>query len=212
MRRTSTTAVAAVALLLVTACGSQGEPSKSSRDDREPATVAGLAAAVLTHLDPDSVKGAGGNRNEYEKWMSVSLDLAAAGAVVPLSVMVLEYTDETGRPTAADTCSKDAAVLSCRTRTEDDGSIVAHMTSTEDLTGGISRKGLFATVAHFRHDYAVLVTEDVPSRKSQYVDMTGLPLDVAVLDEIATDPMVGTHTSPKLNDAGKDLKGFPPAE
>lgn len=42
--------------------------------------------------------------------------------------------------------------------------------------------------------------------------MTRLPLDVTVLEEIATDPLVGTHTSPELNDAGKDLKGFPPDE
>ena len=39
-------------------------------------------------------------------------------------------------------------------------------------------------------------------------DMTRLPLDVTVLEEIATDPLVGTHTSPELNDAGKQLKGF----
>ena len=125
---------------------------------------------------------------------------------------VMEYTDETGpRPSAADMCSngsKDPAALSCRTRTLDDGSVVGLGTSTEDITGGISQKGLFAYVAHFRDDYLVMVTEDVPSRKPHYVDMTRLPLDVTVLEEIATDPLVGTHTSPELNDAGKELKGF----
>ena len=48
----------------------------------------------------------------------------------------------------------------------------------------------------------------MPSRKPNYVDMSGLPLDETVLKEIATDPQVGTHTSPELNAAGKDLKGF----
>ena len=40
------------------------------------------------------------------------------------------------------------------------------------------------------------------------VRRTRLPLGVTVLEEIATDPLVGTPTSPELNDAGKDLKGF----
>jgi hypothetical protein len=205
------TLAAVVALLVVSACGSQSEPSKSSNPspaDLEPATVAGLAAAVLTHLDGDSVKGTGGNRNKYEKWTAVSLEVEVAGAVVPLSVMVMEYTKETGKPSAADMCSDDPAVLSCRTEKADDGSTVGLTTSTEDLTGGISSKGLFAHVVHVRDDYLVLVTEDVPSRKPDYVDMTRLPLDVTVLKDIATDPLVGTHTSPGLNDAGKDLKGF----
>lgn len=210
MRRTGT-AAAAMALLFVGACGSQ-ESSKVSRDDREPATVAGLAAAVLTHLDPDSVKSSRGTSNESEKWMLVDVEVEGAGAVVPLSVMVIEYTEETGRPATADLCRNDTAVLSCRTETTDDGSTVGLQTSTEDLTGGRLRKGLVAYVVNFRDDYGVLVMENVSSRQPHYVDLTRLPLDVTVLEEIATDPMVGTRTSPDLNDAGKDLKGFFPDE
>ena len=202
-------ASAAVALLFVAACGAQEGSSKSSHNDLEPTSGAGLAAAVLTHVDPDSAKSTGGGSNEYEKWMGVDFDVEAAGSIVPLGVMVMEYTDETGRrPSAPDICSNDPAVLSCRTRKLDDGSIVARTTSTEGLTGGIHKKGLVASVFHIRDDYLVLVTEDVPTRKSHYVDMTRLPLDVTVLEEIATDPLVGTRTSPELNDAGKQLKGF----
>ena len=140
--------------------------------------------------------GGGGNRNKREKWIGVHFELEAGGATVPLDVLVQEYTDETGpRPSAADMCSKDPATLSCRTRTLDDGSIVARATTTESMTGEIDETRLAANVIHFRDDYFVMVTEDVASRKPHYDDMTRLPLDVTVLEEIATDPLVGTHTS-----------------
>ena len=80
------TATAAIALLVLVACGSQQESLRSSRGNSEPTTVAGLAAAALTHLDPNSAMSRGGNRNKYEKWMGVGFDVEAAGATVPLDV------------------------------------------------------------------------------------------------------------------------------
>ena len=200
--------IVGIPLLVLVACGSPQESSRASRANSEPTTVAGLAAAVLTHLDPESVKGSGGDRNKPENWIGVDFNLEAAGAPFPLAVNVMEYTDQTGpQPSAADMCGKHPATLSCRTRTLDDGSVVTRTTTTESRTGEIDETRLWAYVFHFREDYVVAVIEEVPSRNPHYDDMTRLPLDVTVLEAIATDPLVGTHTSPELNDAGKDVKG-----
>ena len=198
-----------MALLFAAACGSQQLATEAPDDvELEPATVAGLAAAILTHVDTDSVKRASGSGNEHEKWKVVTLELEAGGVVVPVDVMVSEYTSETVRPSPGEMCADDPAVLSCRTETTPDGSVVGLLTSREDLTGGWHGSGLTAYVGHFRDDYMVLVMETLSSRKPYYVDMTQLPLDLTVLLEIATDPLVGTHTSPELNATGKNLQGL----
>lgn len=210
MGRTTTAAAVAVVLLFLGGCGSAERSPTSSGTDLEPATVRGLAAAVLTHLDPERVGSTTGNSNDDEHWMGVQTEVEVADAVVPLSVMVSGYADDGARPSASQVCEADPAALSCRTRPLDDGSFVVFLTSTEDLTGGILETGLVAYVAHYRDDSAVMAMEDVPSRKRHHVDMTRLPVDVQVLEAIVTDPMVGRHTSPELNDAGEDLDGrFP---
>ena len=38
------------------------------------------------------------------------------------------------------------------------------------MTDGIHKKGLFAYIVHIRDDYLVMVTEDVPSRKPNYIE------------------------------------------
>ena len=201
MRRTRTAATV-MTLLLATACGSHGS-STSSVVELEPATSAGLTAAVLTHLDAASVQRSSANGNGSEGWKAVDVEVKADGLVVPLSVMVMEYTDGTGRPSTAEMCSQgNPSMLSCRTEIRSDGSKIWFMASSEDLTGGIVDHGLVAYVGHLRQDHVVLVMETVSSRKPGYVDLTQLPLDVSVVEEIATDPLVGTRTSPELNAAG----------
>ena len=184
-----------------------GSPT-SGRENREPATVKGLVAAVLTHLDPDRVKGKGGGGSEDGGSMSVHIDVEVSGAVVPLEVVAAAYGGDMGRPSEAELCPKDPAVLRCTTWAQDDGSFVVRLTATEDLTGGILDKGLVAYVMHMREDEGVIVMQTVPDRQPDYVDMTRLPLDVTVLEQIATDPLVGTSTSPELNRVGEGLEGI----
>ena len=162
------TAATAMTLLLVSACGSQ-ESSTSSVVELEPATSAGLTAAVLTHLDAASVKRSNANGNESEGWKAVELEVKAEGVVVPLSVMVMEYTEETGRPSTAEMCARgNPGMLSCRTGTRSDGSKMWFMASSEDLTGGIVDHGLVAYVGHLRQDHVVLVMEtSAPARVSR---------------------------------------------
>jgi hypothetical protein len=209
MRRTrslTATTTLLLALPLMAACGNP-EQARDARVRLEPATVGGLAAAVLTHLDRDSTTSTGGNGNAHEKWKAVDFEVEADGLVVPVSVMVTEYTEETGRPSADDLCSEDdQASLGCRVDELDDGTSVGFLASTEDVTGGILRRGFIAMVAHLRDDEAVLVMEELPSRDPHLVDLTRLPVDVDVLEEIATDPLVGTRTSPELNAAGRELE------
>src|SRR5215218_9185169 len=94
--RTAAVVVAGILASLVTGCGasSPGSDGASATAAVEPATVPGLAAAVLSHLEDRQVEPRGGSRNPDEGWMAVDVDVEAAGGAVPLSVMVMEAGEE----------------------------------------------------------------------------------------------------------------------
>ena len=99
-------------------------------------------------------------------------------------------------------------MLTCTARTLEDGSVVARVASREDPVGGWFGRGFMAYVIHYRDDQLVMVMESLDSRARHLVQLERLPVDVAVLEEIATDPLVGVRTSPELNQAGREIPGM----
>ena len=82
--------------------------SSASSDGLEPATVPGLAAAVMTHLDRDAVRYPNGSGNEYEKWQAVQMRVKVGTRAVPLDVMVSELPDKQRGPFALRTSAATA--------------------------------------------------------------------------------------------------------
>lgn len=213
LRVAATVAALGVAATSLAACGNgtAGAAAPEAVPHTEPATVRGLAAAVYAHLDEDALTGLGGYRQEQENWMLASAKVDGAGVRVPVDTMVLEdrATAEEKAQRGCDEELKNSWILRCEERTAPDGSVVQVLASTEDLTGGRLTRGFVLFVLNFREDgEVVLVMQQLPSRTSAYLDMTGLPVDEDVLVEIATDPLVGFETTPELNAAGEQIEGF----
>lgn len=192
MKRTAVVAVTGILASLVTGCGASSPGSNgASAAAGEPATVPGLTAAVLSHLEDRRVEPRGESSNPDEGWRAVDVEVQAAGGAVPVSVMVVEAGEELDL-SEVDTCpTPGSTVLGCRVEHAVDGSPVVAQTSTEDIVGGISPDGLFVLVSHARKDHLVLVVEELRSRTQDDRAMRGLPVDLDVLVDIATDPAIG---------------------
>jgi hypothetical protein len=215
LRLAATVAALGVTAASLTACGDRtaGAAAPETVPETEPATMRGLAAAVYSHLGEEELTGLGGYRQEQENWMLASAKVDAGDLRVPLDTMVLEdratAEESAQREKGCEEELKNSWILRCDDRTAPDGSAVQVLASTEDLTGGRLSEGFVLFVVNFREDdEVVLVMQQLPSRKAEYLDMTGLPVDVDVLVEIVTDPLVGFETTPELNAAGEQIEGF----
>lgn len=191
----------AIHTVLLTGCGSDTR----YQAELEPATLPGLAAAAYSRFDSQLVGRTSGTHNDSEEWMSVSASVGAPGKPVRLDIFVARPREST----PSDPCADSGYwILSCQSTTADDGSPLFIIASTEDLTGGESTRGFFVFVGHERDDEVVLVIETLESRKKSYVDLSGLPVDLRILKEIATDPLVGFRTSPEMNRTGAETPQF----
>lgn len=215
LRLASTVLAVAVTAAALAACGDRPAEvaAPEATPGTEPATVRGLAAAVYSHLEQDTLSGLGGFRQKQENWMLVSAEVDAADVRVPVDTMVLE--DRATREERAQReqgCAeelKNSWILRCEDRTAPDGSAVQVLASTEDLTGGRLSRGFVLFVVNFRDDDEVVVAmEQLPTRDAEYLEMTGLPVGVDVLVDIVTDPLVGFETTAELNAAGERIAGF----
>lgn len=197
-RRAAAAVAAAFGLLGLAGCGADDDSSA------ETATPAGLAAAVYPHLDPAPVRGSGSS-NEEERWVAVSLEVPTDAGRTPLDVFVYRHEPED----VEDPCAETGEwILSCEQGAAADGSPSFTITSTEDLTGGRSEEGFFVFSGNVRDEETVLVIESLETREPSYLDLSGLPVDRAVLEEIASDPSVGMRVSAAQNAAGRELVGF----
>ncbi|HEX6249021.1 MAG TPA: hypothetical protein VFZ64_14205 [Nocardioidaceae bacterium] len=130
LRLAATMIALGVTAASLAACGDRtaGAAAPETTPETEPATARGLAAAVYSHLDEETLTGLGGFRQKREKWMLVWARVDAAGLRVPVDTMVLEdvATDEE-RAQREKGCAeelKNSWILRCEDRTAPDGSAV----------------------------------------------------------------------------------------
>lgn len=191
--------VTAAALVVWGLTGPDAEPAAAGDGEVETATPQGLAAAVDTHLADDKMltatdtsDGVDGNAGPE---LRVDLTYRVDGAPVDFSVGATE--DLTEWDGVEQVCSKTSSPDTCTISRAGDGSRMAVLHIAEK-----SRKepGFSLVVVH-RGDQVVFATE-APKTPTELAD---LPVPVAGLEEIVTDPLVGLSTSPETNAQGESL-------
>lgn len=202
-------------------CGTAEEPATGSGpsasagsitptpppSEMEPATVRGLAAAVRAHIEGASHRDGNGGSNPQERWILATHTILTGHEEVPLTTIVTRHNGT--RAMAAKSCAAPSeSLLSCKTTTAPDGSPLVVAASIQDVTGRRSEHGFYVYVSHYRPQEIVLVFEELGSRKPSYIDLTGLPVDLKVLKQIAVDPLVGSRTTHQMNEAGSQLSDF----
>ncbi|MBA3232892.1 MAG: hypothetical protein H0T17_02940 [Propionibacteriales bacterium] len=190
------------------------DPGPSAVVQREPATPRGLAAAVMTHIDVAPAAVGGQENDETTSGSTGAESLFADLAYDLVGDRVELMAAVTPNPDAWSDMGCDAGasgLTGCRLFVLADGS-PAMVGVLADAGSGAGDHFGYVVVAVKRDDQIVAVVETTPSAfaidPETPTAQWDLPVDVAVLTEIASDPLVGLSTSADLNAAGEAIEGW----
>jgi hypothetical protein len=192
--------------------GPADTPSSLVQVINQPATARSLAAAALEHLRPDQVIGAGSMgssspRSSVFASVAVSTDQGKAQLDLLATRRVMQWDR---RPACAPNTSLD--VVYCRVSRLDDGTQLVLMAEKAKGTRGSPR--YLVSLGARRDTEVVAVLEYLvdnratPADDSQPVADWSLPVSVATMRAIVTDPQFGVMASPRMIAEGEALDNF----
>ena len=194
-----------------------------------PATPRGMAAAVKEHIDSDVLLASGGDSwdgsADTAKEINIDLGYHIDGESVELRVFASDDVSQWRE--GGDSCPREASVLWCDDAALPDGTPALQLLmkypgpprpdatgddlpdavqsdtdpslSTYSAVSGVLRDGqLVAVFENLRIDY---------TGAGRYT-VDDLPISMATLREIATDPAVGLSTTQQFNEEGKQIEDF----
>ena len=187
-----------------------------------PATPRGMAAAVKEHIDSDVLLASGGDSwdgsADTAKEINIDLGYYIDGESVELQVFASDDVSQWRE--GGDSCPREASVLWCDDAALPDGTPALQMLmkypTGDDLPDAVqsdtdpSLSTYSAVSGVLRDGQLVAVFENLR------IDDTGagrytvddLPISMATLREIATDPAVGLSTTQQFNEEGKQIEDF----
>lgn len=215
----SAAAAAAVAYAGVTsglfdsnATGPASPPDSLVQDIDQPGTTRSLAAAALEHLPRDGVvaagtMGASPERSTLFASVGVETDQGKVQLDVVATTRVKQWDEQ--RPCAPGSPNND--VVQCQRSTLDDGGEL--VVAAERFGAGKGPARYLVRVTVRRDDQLVGVLESlksnqVASHKDVPIAGWNLPVSVATMQEIVSDPRFGMVTSPEMIAAGEALQNF----
>ena len=211
------TALIATVILLgpLSACGNDAvraeDPAAASPSagaeavNSETATPAGLAAAVISHLDGWAVVEVGGGLTDMEDTRELSVDLRLGNAHGRHNRLAIQAPDPTYLPgdREVEPCVEEGRVAegegATECRTLPDGTTVQLVSMPYGFSDDNEDGSAAAVMVGGRDRELTLMWETYDA------DAT---LTDAVLMEIATDPLVGWTTSADHNAEGERIRGF----
>ena len=187
-----------------------------------PATPRGMAAAVKEHIDSAVLLASGGDSwdgssADTAKEIDIDLGYHIDGESVELRVFA---SDDVSQWREGDSCPREASVLWCDDAALPDGTPALQLLmkyptgddlpdaaqsdtdpslSTYSAVSGVLRDGQLVAV------FENLRIDDTGAGRYTVDD---LPISMATLREIATDPAVGLSTTQQFNEEGKQIEDF----